>query len=302
MSRELAGTLLTVATGIAALAIPFIVFLLADPPSVSRARIKRIKFFIFLDLGVAVVFALPSVVELREAIWPPTWITGFGPVPTITSVSLTSLPTSVAPAIPPTITTEQVAVAPTEPVVPPTLTTVPSPAPTVTSWTPEELQPVLLTKSDLGDVLDPNDNPTESGRGYLLQPELLSLCDVATPVSSSEVGADVNKDFDTYHSRRVNVGTEVTVFYGSGADEFMSAVRGSARACNGNEWPLGMGDESEAMWFDVNGEFLDRVFIRRGNIVIQVALLTDDGGHLVTVRRIAAECLKRLDKLMAQHR
>jgi hypothetical protein len=172
----------------------------------------------------------------------------------------------------------------------------------------EVLQRALLTASDYG-VFGISMYDVE-GRGFTLDasaPDSTTICE-GVDVHSTDVADDVYKVFQEGVLSPYGVGSEATSFYSDGASNFLDDVTAAADRCPGwrlrsSEPPEGAdraarlvytGNIQEGVVLDTGTPQIDRVYVQKGNVVIQVVMLTDSGTQSVDADTLAATAVGRL--------
>ncbi|MFI6822768.1 serine/threonine-protein kinase [Micromonospora sp. NPDC050187] len=171
-----------------------------------------------------------------------------------------------------------------------------SPPPAVTA-----LEPVLLSVADVASAMrTERDSVKSSTTADVLHNGLtkLTLCADGT-VRGDAIGAHSSNGYWVTSGQYPYLGSAVAGFYGDAADPFLDAVRTSAERCGWRPFTVPrLGQESFGITVSGSGGVYAMIFVRSGQVLLQVAIQNDyEGGtHQSDLIKMATSMAKRLPK------
>lgn len=169
-----------------------------------------------------------------------------------------------------------------------------------------QLSQGLLHTSELR-FLGVGSEDEESERGVALfhaNPAAMTVCE-GEDLQSAELADDVYQSWDISYFDEEAVGNEISSFYGSGAIDLLEGVREAAHRCSSSGLrirpspvPQWADDLVHLVW-DSNGDDpddppVDWVFVRRGQVLIQLVLRKAHGSHSEDALALAIESASRV--------
>jgi hypothetical protein len=162
------------------------------------------------------------------------------------------------------------------------------------------LHPALVSVGDIGSVMGVDaDGVDTSGSSEELYGGLskLELCSEGTLAGEAIGGSDANTFFVGGAEGYPFVGSSVAGFYSDEATRYFAGLKDTAQRCGWRQLQLGaLGDETYGAYYEPEaGNRTAMVFVRKGQVILQVAVMAEDRGSYQTdAVSLATTAAKRL--------